>query len=114
MNTPSHPNHKLFHEGIEMLQRGIELSNIRENLQKQATDEAELDSVINSLKEYKFGLRRRRGGILCVVGALLLVFGCVFVLALQDSIGASRMAIYIPTVIGSGLILWGFVDLLGW
>ncbi len=108
------PHQDLFHEGLDMLQRGIDISNIRENLRSKVKDESELESVISSLKEYRYVLRRRRGGILCIVGSILLVFGCVFVLVLQDTSGASRMAIYIPSVIGSGLVLWGLVDLLGW
>ncbi len=114
MTTPPENNDSLLQEGIRMLKSGIDLENIRENLLSKSKSESEIDAIMKSIRELKFAQRRSRGVILCIIGAVLLVFGFVLVIALQDSANASRMAIYIPSVLGSGMVLWGFVDLLGW
>ena len=111
--NPATEHAEIIHEGIQMMRRGLEFESIRETLQAKLS-ESELDSVMKILKDYKHVMRRRRGGMLCIVGSIMLVFGCVFVLAMQDSHGAARMAIYLPSIVGSGLVLWGLVDLLGW
>jgi hypothetical protein len=112
----THEEHKapLLKEAMDMQKRGLDFENIRQNLAAQLSDTAELNEIMKSLKEHHYAIRRRRGTLLAIIGAILLVFGCIAVLAMHDIGGATRMAIYLPSIIGSGLVLWGLVDVLGW
>lgn len=114
MSSSEKETDAFLQEGLNMLHRGLDTEHIRENLRKRISDDPELDRIMNLIAQRKLQNRRARGGIVCIIAAVLLVFGCVFALSMNELSGATRFAIYAPSLIGSGLILWGFIDLLGW
>lgn len=107
-------NESLLKEGLQMHLRGIEFDAIRSHLSSKTNDASQLDEIMNSLRKIYFARRRKRGALLTLLGSVLLIFGCIFVLSAYDSATGVRMALYLPSIVGSGLVLWGIVDVLGW
>jgi hypothetical protein len=107
-------NEILLQEGHNMLMRGIEFDAIRLHLSSKSSDTLQLDEVMKSLRAIYYARRRKRGVLLTLIGSVLLVFGCVFVITAYDSAAGVRLALYLPSLVGSGLVLWGIVDVLGW
>lgn len=107
-------NEILLQEGHHMLLRGIEFDAIRLHLSSKSSDELQLDEVMKNLRKIYYARRRKRGVMLTLIGSVLLIFGCIFVLATYDSAAGVRLALYLPSIIGSGLVIWGIVDVLGW
>lgn len=114
MTNPSLPDDQLLHEGVDMLLRGLDIEQIRNTLAAKADNEEHLETLMARVRLVHYERRRKRGVVTGLIGCCLLIFGCVLVFVLQDHAGASRLALYVPSFVGSGLVLWALVDVLGW
>lgn len=111
--TNEHINQDLLQAGLARFISGSGMSDIRDHLHRTGADASEVDSVMQQIKKVYYAKRRKRGMTVVLIGSLLLVFGCVFALAMHGDTTSFRTALYGPCIIGAILVCWGMVDIMG-
>lgn len=111
--TKEHMNQDLLQIGIARLLNGSDMADIRQHLITSGADASEVESVMAHIKKLYYAKRRKRGMTTVLIGSLLLVFGCVFALAMHGDSTSFRAALYGPCIIGAVLVCWGMVDIMG-
>lgn len=111
--TNEHINQDLLQAGLARFISGSEMADIRDHLQQTGADASDVDSVMQQIKKVYYAKRRKRGITIVLIGSLLLVFGCVFALAMHGDTASFRTALYGPCIIGAILVCWGMVDIMG-
>jgi|688.fasta_scaffold725934_2 hypothetical protein len=111
--TSEHVNQKLLQSGLTRFLSGADLSDVREHLKISGAEANEVETVMQHIKKLYYAKRRKRGMTTVLIGSLLLVFGCVFALAMHGDTATFRTALYGPCIIGAILVCWGMVDIMG-
>lgn len=111
--TNEHLNQDLLQNGLTRFLSGSDMSDIREHLKVSGADASEVESVMAHIKKLYYAKRRKRGMTTVLIGSLLLVFGCVFALAMHGDSTSFRTALYGPCIVGAILVCWGMVDIMG-
>lgn len=113
METSSRDNPALT-TGLQLFASGTDLQDIRLSLESKNYDIAEIETAMVVLKNQWYAKRRRRGIINLLVGAVLLIAGCVVAMVMHDNSTTFRVALYGPSMVGAGLVCWGLIDVIGW
>lgn len=109
------PNEKpVLAAGWKLLNSGVGFSDIRHSLEAKNYPSAEIDEAIETLRKYHYERRRRRGILSALIGSALLVIGCITAVLIHDNTAGFRVALYAPCIVGSLLVCWGLIDILGW
>jgi hypothetical protein len=111
--TSEHINQDLLQNGLSRFLSGSAMSDVREHLSGSGASDHEIESVMQQIKKIHYAKRRKRGMTTVLIGSLLLVFGCVFALAMHGDSTSFRTALYGPCIIGAILVCWGMVDIMG-
>ncbi|MFM2019249.1 MAG: hypothetical protein RL007_2905 [Bacteroidota bacterium] len=111
--TSEHINQELLQSGLTRFLSGSDLSDVREHLKVSGAEANEVETVMQYIKKLHYAKRRKRGMTTVLIGSLLLVFGCVFALAMHGDTASFRTALYGPCIIGAILVCWGMVDIMG-
>lgn len=100
--------------GLKLLNSGVGFSDIRHSLEANKYPAEEIDEAIDALRKYHYEKRRRRGILSGLIGSMLLVIGCITAIVIHDNTAGFRIALYTPCIVGSVLVCWGLIDILGW
>lgn len=107
-------SNELFQLANSLYRRGCNDEEVTVQLREKGAAEAILHDIITTVKKLRLAKRRNRGFICCGIGIFLLVGGCMLTIALYNTGGNIRLAMYGLTTLGVAFTIKGMTALLGW